>query len=180
MISCTEFIPAYSDLFRFLEKRDGKEAVIRFWHHLSDHFLGNLKAAVEKEGIQGCWTYWSRTLSEEAADFKMELDTKKGIFKGTLRHCPSKGRLLKLKHFKAYPDYCGHCDVLYRRVLEPLGYDVYLDMSECDRATCRFYVLKKGSPRPSKPDPEIRTRRIKKSRAEQPADFGSAKDPPGY
>jgi hypothetical protein len=57
---------------------------------------------------------------------------------------------LKLKHFKAYPDYCGHCDVLYRRVLEPLGYDVYLDMSGCDRATCHFYVLRKGSNAPAK------------------------------
>jgi hypothetical protein len=161
MISCTEFIPAYSDLFRFLEKRDGKESVIRFWHYLSDYFLGNLQETVKKEGIQGCWTYWSRTLSEEAADFKMELDTQKGIFKGVLRRCPSKGRLLKLKHFKAYPDYCGHCDVLYRRVLEPLGYDFYLDMSECDRATCRFYILRKGDRKPG-PKPDVGTSRKKK------------------
>ena len=30
MISCTEFIPAYSELFRFLHKKYGKQAVIKF------------------------------------------------------------------------------------------------------------------------------------------------------
>ena len=143
MISCTDFIPAYSDLFRFLEKKGGKEAVLDFWNDLADRFIGNLRDLVRREGIRGCWTYWSRTLNEEAADFTMELDERRGIFRGTLRRCPSKGRLLKLKHFKAYPDYCGHCDVLYRRVLEPLGYQVYLDMSTCDRASCRFYVVRR-------------------------------------
>ena len=29
MISCTEFIPAYSELFRYLEERGGREEVVR-------------------------------------------------------------------------------------------------------------------------------------------------------
>ena len=28
MISCTEFIPAYSELFKFLESKSGKQAVL--------------------------------------------------------------------------------------------------------------------------------------------------------
>ena len=28
MVSCTDFIPAYSELFRFLHERDGKPAVV--------------------------------------------------------------------------------------------------------------------------------------------------------
>ena len=32
MIPCTDFIPAYSELFKYLEKRGGKEAVLGFWH----------------------------------------------------------------------------------------------------------------------------------------------------
>ena len=43
MISCTEFIPAYSELSKFLEEQGGKAAVISFWEHLSDAFLTNLR-----------------------------------------------------------------------------------------------------------------------------------------
>ena len=43
MISCTEFIPAYSELFRYLEHTGGKQAVRDFWEHIADEFLGNLR-----------------------------------------------------------------------------------------------------------------------------------------
>ncbi|MFA5865790.1 MAG: hypothetical protein WC975_14040 [Phycisphaerae bacterium] len=140
MISCTEFIPAYSELFKFLEARGGKPMVYDFWNYLSDAFLGNLRDLVAQNGIRGCWLYWSHTLNEEAADFTMELDEEKGEFQILMHHCPSKGRLLKEKHLTAYRDYCEHCDVLYRRVLEPMGYECSLDRSQCDRAKCCFMV----------------------------------------
>ena len=34
MISCTEFIPAYSELFTYLEDQYGREEVDRFWKYL--------------------------------------------------------------------------------------------------------------------------------------------------
>ena len=61
MISCTHFIPAYSELFKFLENRGGKQAVDDFWNYLSDRFLGNLRDLVLEHGIRGCWLYWSHT-----------------------------------------------------------------------------------------------------------------------
>jgi len=143
MISCTEFIPAYSELFKYLHAKGGEKAVRDFWNYLSDNFLGNLKSLVEANGIRGCWMYWSHTLNEEAADFTMELDEEKGEFSILMRHCPSKGRLLELHHLVSYPDYCGHCDVLYRRVLEPLGYDCIADLSRTDQAQCSLLVRKR-------------------------------------
>lgn len=140
MISCTEFIPAYSELFKFLESRGERKAVQDFWEYLSDTFLGNLKSLVEQNGIRGCWLYWSHTLNEEAADFTMELDEEAGEFKVIMHHCPSKGSLLEYKHIEPYYDYCKHCDVLYRRVLEPLGYEYIFDYSECDRARCAVII----------------------------------------
>ncbi|MBN1553887.1 MAG: hypothetical protein JXA11_04025 [Phycisphaerae bacterium] len=144
MISCTEFIPAYSELFRYLESRDGFEAVVDFWEYLSDQFLGNLKSLVEQKGIRGCWEYWTHTLNEEAADFTLELDEEAGEFNILMRQCPSKGLLLRLGHMQPYHDYCRHCDVLYRRVLEPLGYECSLDMSRCGEAQCVFHVKRKA------------------------------------
>jgi len=145
MIPCTDFIPAYSELFKFLEKKAGKKAVIEFWNFLSDTYLKNsLKKLVEKNGIRGCWLYWSKSLNEEAADFTMELDENSGIFKIIMHRCPSKFRLLKEKHIKPYRYYCQHCDVLYRRVLEPLGYEYCIDLSSCEKAKCKTIVRKKS------------------------------------
>jgi len=145
MISCTDFIPAYSELFKFLEKKGGVEAVNRFWCYLSDNFLGNLKEYVQQRGIRGCWDYWSHTLNEEAADFTMELDEEAGTFKIDMHYCPSMGRLIETEHIQPYHDYCRHCDVLYRRVLEPLGYEYHIDMCRCDKARCTLAVRRKNA-----------------------------------
>lgn len=148
MIPCTEFIPAYSEMFKFLEKRGGREAVLDFWNYLADAFLGNLKTLVEENGIRGCWLYWSHTLNEEAADFTMELDEERCFFKISMHRCPSKGRLLECPDVEPYHDYCGHCDVLYRRVLEPLGYECVIDLARCDRAECTVTVRPRDRGRP--------------------------------
>jgi hypothetical protein len=140
MISCTEFIAAYSELFKFLEKKGGKQAVYDFWNYLSDRYLGDLKEQVKQNGIRGCWNYWSHTLNEEAADFTMELDEDAQELRITMHHCPSKGRLLEYKHIEPYRDYCEHCTVLYQRVLEPLGFEDVLDMSQCHKARCSEVV----------------------------------------
>lgn len=144
MISCTEFIPAYSELFKFIHARRGERAVVEFWEYLSDRFLTNLRDLVAEHGIRGCWLYWTHTLNEEAADFTMELDEAKGEFRIDMHHCPSMGRLLELKHMDAYPDYCRHCDTLYRRVLEPLGYTYDIDLSRCREAACSLVVRRKA------------------------------------
>ena len=143
MIPCTDFIPAYNELFRFIEEKQDKAAVTSFWKYLSDTFLTNLRDHVVERGLEGCWIYWSKTLTEEAADFSMELDDEAEKFTITMHHCPSKGRLLEDKQVEPYRDYCEHCDVLYRRVLEPLGYKYDLDRSRTDFARCRLTVTPK-------------------------------------
>jgi hypothetical protein len=146
VIPCTDFIPAYSELFKYLEARGGEQAVRDFWHYLSNSFLGNLKDLVVAHGLRGCWLYWSHTLNEEAADFTMLLDEAKGEFSITMHKCPSKGRLLATTHIAPYHNYCGHCDVLYRRVLEPLGYSCEMDLSRIDEAACVLTVKRKDTP----------------------------------
>lgn len=146
MISCTEFIPAYSAYFSFLHELDGKEAVVRFWEYLSDTYLDNLRDLAKEKGLRGLYEYWAAALNEEAADFVMTLDEDEGVFQIDMRHCPSKGRLLQLTQMEAYPDYCQHCDVLYRRVLEPLGYEYDIDLSRTDQAQGTITVRKGTAP----------------------------------
>lgn len=143
MIPCTDFVPAYSELFKYLEERGGPQAVVAFWEYLADRFLQNLRELAATRGLRGCWEYWARTLTEEAADFAMELDEEAGEFRTVMHECPSKARLLRCSHLEPYPGYCRHCDVLYRRVLEPLGYEYEIDLSECDQARCVLTVRKK-------------------------------------
>jgi hypothetical protein len=143
MIPCTDFIPAYSELFKFIHDRRDKAGVVAFWEYLSDQFLGNLRDEAARNGLRGCWNYWSHTLNEEAADFTMTLDEDAGEFRIEMHHCPSMGRLLDEDHIEPYPHYCEHCDTLYRRVLEPLGFDYELDLSRCHEAACTLIVRKK-------------------------------------
>ena len=145
MISCTEFIPAYSELFKFLDEKGGKAEVVKFWEDRSDSFLGNLRDLSEKKGLAGCFEYWSHTLNEEAADFRMELDDEKGVFSIKMRYCPSMGRLFEEKHIEPYEFYCEHCDTLYRRVLEPLGFKCEIDLSKCNEAKCKLIVRERQS-----------------------------------
>ena len=143
MISCTEFIPAYSELFKYLDERGGHAEVEKFWAYLSDNFLNNLRELAAEKGLRGCWEYWSHTLNEEAADFEMTLDEEEGFFRIDMHRCPSKGRLLELDRVEPYYDYCGHCDLLYRRVLEPLGFEYEFDMSRCSQAACSIIIRQK-------------------------------------
>ena len=154
MIPCTDFIPAYSELFKALDRLGGRKAVEDFWTHLSKGFLENLRDLVTRHGIRGCWQYWSRTLNEEAADFTMELDEEAGEFKILMHHCPSKGLLMKTPHITPYPDYCRHCVFLYPPLLRKLGYETVTDLSRCDEAMCSFVVSGPAKPAAGKPAPK--------------------------
>ena len=141
MISCTEFIPAYSELFAFIEEKEGYEGVKKYWEHISKNYVEpRLGQEIEKNGLEGCWEYWSQSLNEEAADFTMTLDEDEGYFEIDMRACPSKGKLLSLPYFKAYPHYCDHCDMLYRLVAERFGFKYEYDMSQCDKAKCKLRI----------------------------------------
>jgi len=144
MISCTDFIPSYSILFDFIEKRDGYEGVKKYWQYISDKYVETtLGECVKKDGLYGCWEYWSHSLNEEAADFTMTYDKDQGYFEIDMHNCPSKGRLLGLTHMEPYTKYCNHCELLYRPVLNRYGLDYDYDMSKVDCAKCCAVVRQK-------------------------------------
>lgn len=140
MISCTDFIGSYSELFTYLEDHYGHDEVKRFWTYLFEpdgkgipliHF-------VREKGLRGCWEYWSGTLKEEAADVDMYLNEKQGWIFSTMLYCPSKGRLLELKKTTdiiPYYDYCGHCDY-YRSAFEKVGLRWIRNHINVDQASC--------------------------------------------
>lgn len=144
MISCTEFIPAYSELFKYLHNLYGYAEVQKFWTYLfkPDGKGIPLINFLKKDGLKGAWDYWSGTLSEESADVTRIMNLKEGWIKGVMHHCPSKGRLLQLKDeigIEPYPHYCDHCDY-YRAALEDCGYTWFYDFTEVDRASCTSVI----------------------------------------
>ena len=144
MISCTEFIPAYSELFTYLEDKYGRDEVDVFWKYLfkPDGKGIPLINHIKEEGIRGCFTYWAGSLNEEAADFTMYLNEKRGYFVIDMHACPSKGRLLKLKDeigIVPYHDYCLHCDS-YRAAVEEVGLGYIYDFKGVDKAACSLLI----------------------------------------
>ena len=140
MISCTEFIPSYSELFKYIDKRYGYSAVQAFWTYLftPDGKGIPLVNFVKKDGLRGCLNYWMGTLKEEASDVTLTLNEKQGWYKMDMHYCPSKGRLLKLKEelgIEPYAHYCDHCDY-YRAALNIGGLDWIYDFTGTDHAAC--------------------------------------------
>ena len=140
MISCTEFIPAYSEGFKFIEAMGGRAELEKFWSQLSDLYLkDSLQKLIAEKGLAGCYDYWSHSLNEEAADFTMILDEDKGEFSIDMHKCPSKGMLLQLKHMTPYHSYCDHCPALYKPIAEGFGY-IYTSEIDCDNASCKITI----------------------------------------
>ena len=139
MVSCTEFIPLYSELFKFLEEKGGYSKVLEYWEHISDNYVEpRLGEEIKKAGLFGCYEYWSKSLNEEACDFRMEYDGEKNFFEIDMKGCPSKGMLLSLGYTEPYDKYCNHCDVLYKRCAAKYGIEITCDLSRCDEAKCRL------------------------------------------
>ena len=98
MISCTEFIPLYSEFFTFMEEKGGHDAVVRYWEYLSDTGIGDLTNPNSlasfmtryNGNLDGANAYWGHTLSEEAADSTSLYDREKQIVVGHMLRCPSK------------------------------------------------------------------------------------------
>ncbi len=138
MISCTEFIWVYSELFRFIEKKGGEEALIRFWQDLAHNFLQNLRAYVEEEGLQGMHRYWSHTLGEEGGRHTLTLDNVSFVI--DMHECPSAKLIFQGGRVEPYPKYCDHCRWLYPPLLEELGYEARMEVFDCEQGRCRLTV----------------------------------------
>ncbi len=152
MISCTEFIPLYSEFFKYLEKNcGGEQAVTDYWIHLSDTSIGDksnpnsLAAKCELlGGYEGSRAYWGHTLTEEACDLYEICNPKEQYTYSVMRYCPSRGMLNSLEHVEPYHDYCKHCKVIYSRVLEKYGIVYERDHSEINKARCKSILYRKG------------------------------------
>jgi len=177
MISCTEFIPLYSEFFKYLEKRGGPDAVMTYWNHISDTSIGDktnpnsLASKCEKYGgFDGAIAYWGHTLSEEACDVLRIYDYQNRFTFSHMRHCPSRGMLNELEHIEPYYNYCDHCNVIYARVLEAYGVCCERDNSKIDRAECRSIRYEQGHP-PAFDWRNISDEEVKKIAAESGADI---------
>ena len=159
MISCTEFIPLYSEFFKYLAKNcGGDDAVMDYWIYISDTSIGDKtnpnSLAYKCEmlgGYEGARAYWGHTLTEEACDFFKIYNDKEKYTYSEMRYCPSKGMLNALEHVEPYHNYCEHCNVIYARVLEKYGITFEIDASDCANARCSSWLYETGK----KPDHDL-------------------------
>lgn len=148
MISCTEFIPLYSEFFKYLEGKGGPDAVMNYWYHISDNSLGDktnpnsLISLIERaeNPFEGAVNYWNHTLTEEACDLYKVIDADNHLCYSHMRRCPSRGMHNDLKHIKPYHNYCKHCDIIYQRVLDKYGIVHEMDFSQIKNAECTSLI----------------------------------------
>lgn len=143
MISCTEFIWAYNELFRFLEEEDGEEQVIAFWKGISDNFLDNLREYIREDGLAGMHAYWSHTLGEEGG--RSHLSLYEDQFVLDMHDCPSARLIHESGRVKPYEKYCEHCRWLYPPLIREFGYEVDYTIISCEKGQCRMDVRKPAS-----------------------------------
>lgn len=139
MISCTEFILAYNELFNFLYEQGGLAALHDFWRIISDQYLTNLDQLVQEKGIAGMVEYWGRTLEEETAGY--EITASENRFTLQMHRCPSVG-LLNSSNVEKCPYYCDHCDALYRPIMEREGFSYKIEYLDRNRGSCRLLIKK--------------------------------------
>ncbi|WP_333593052.1 hypothetical protein [Aminobacterium mobile] len=137
MISCTEFILAYNELFNYLYEKDGMAALEEFWRTISDQYLAGLDQLVREKGIRGMEEYWGRTLEEEAAGYT--ITSSESRFTINMYKCPSVG-LLNRKGVEKCPHYCDHCDALYRPIMERYGFSYKIEYIDRSRGSCRVTI----------------------------------------
>ena len=142
MISCTEFIWTYNELFRFIEEEGGEAAVIEFWKGISDNFLGNLRGYIEAGGLEGMMKYWSHTLGEEGGRWRLTLHD--GLFVIDMHDCPSAKLIHHGGRVAPYEKYCEHCRWLYPPLIREYGYEVDYDIISCEKGRCRMTVRDPG------------------------------------
>ena len=144
MISCTEFILSYNELFSFLDRKYGRKEVDKLWDFLFKPTGKGIPLInfVRKDGVKGCVDYWTGTLTEESSDVTFVYNLEEGWFKTVMHRCPSKGRLLEFKEslgIEPYPHYCDHCDY-YRAALEAEGLTWIRDHIDVDSAGCTSII----------------------------------------
>lgn len=145
MISCTDFIPAYSELFSFLDENYGRGEVEKLWEYLfkPDGKGIPLINFARKDGLRGCWNYSNGTLSEEAADCTRYFSESNGWIKNEMHYCPSKGRLLELEKeigLVPYYGYCDHCNY-YQASYNEVGLMQIRDHTHVDEARCMSITI---------------------------------------
>ena len=145
MISCTDFIPAYSELFTYLDNHYGHSEVEKFWdYRFAPSGNGRIPLVdfAKRDGVRGCWDYWAKTLKEESASVTRYMNEDEGWIYSEMHHCPSKGKLLdKQKEVGLVPyyDYCSHC-AYYRMALQEAGLMWIRNHLHTDQASCASII----------------------------------------
>lgn len=140
MISCTEFIWVYNELFRYLEERGGEEKVREFWQGIADNFLQNLRECIDQDGLEGMHKYWTHTLTEEGGRHQLTLYD--DMFIIDMHDCPSAKLVHHSGRVEPYTKYCEHCQWLYPPLIREYGYEVDYEIISCEKGRCRMTVRK--------------------------------------
>ena len=128
-----QFVRFYNETFKFIEEHCGYGKLEAYWIKIAPILLYDLKLLAEAKGIWGCGEYWANVLREEGAVHKQRCW--RNLLEIEITDCPALEALDNpCKH------YCDHCDVMYRAILEPLGFEYKIDFNR--KGQCTIFIRK--------------------------------------
>lgn len=113
-----QFLPIYDTVFAWILENEGLDNLVKFWKYLAKFIVADLQQGAKVKGIQGCYDYWNKVLTEEGAKFKLSIEPATDKLSLEIKQCPS------IQHLNVpqCPEYCRHCKIIYAEILEPLGF----------------------------------------------------------
>ena len=141
MIPSDHFVRFYNEIFKFLLKKGGQDALEEYFLEISRHQETHC-LELFKKGLQGMIDYWATIKEEENCDSDgVVIQGKHGLIsKGFMNGCPS---LTKVIDNDAEPcrEYCLHCPGWVLPLMSKVNiYYVYdlisLDMPRCQTTIC--------------------------------------------
>lgn len=118
-----DFYYAVNATFKFIERRLGKEGLIRYWQDLGEKYMEPVWKQWQREGSQGIAAYWKQFFqAEPGAEVEVELCGKQEVLL-KVKRCPAISHL-RAGNREVLSEYCQHCYYISEAAAQRADYTV--------------------------------------------------------
>lgn len=139
MIPSDHFVMFYNEVFKFLSRHGGKEAMIRYYARVSSNQETHCLESFKTRGLQGMFDYWERIRVEENCDMINRIDDDCYSFR--FIGCPSLGKVLD-NDAAPCADYCRHCPGWIMPIMTKAGFFAVYNLIDCAKPQCEMFVFR--------------------------------------
>ena len=139
MIPSDHFVRFYNEVFKFLSRRGGKDAMIRYYERVAANQEAHCLETFRTRGLQGMFEYWERIRVEENCDMVNQVDDDCYSFR--FFGCPSLGKVLD-NDAAPCVDYCRHCPGWIMPIMTKAGFFAVYNLIDTAEPQCEMFVFR--------------------------------------